>query len=206
MKQKVFTLPKLVFVTHNPLKDSQKVLDVFEQALDGGVDAILLREPELVSSKLLALASQLRVLTQKYHAKLMIHSHADVAQAVAADGVHVRASDMHEIRAMKAWLQDDMLFSASCHDLSELAEAKKQGADYAFLSPVFATESHLDVKGMGIQAFKEIAGKSPLPVIALGGVDEDNRTLLAGFSVATIRALLLANEPFKAAQALRKSE
>lgn len=206
MEKKSFVLPKLVFVTHGQEKDTQKNLALYESALMGGVDAILLREPELASSKLLAVASQLRILTQKYHAKLLIHSHADVAKAVGADGIHLRAADMHEVTAMKNWLQFDMLFSVSCHDLSELKEAKKEGADYAFLSPVFATKSHPEALGLGIDVFHDLAKQSPLPIIALGGVEIQNRALLAGFSIATIRALLLAKDPLQAARALRAGE
>ncbi len=179
------------------------MLVVLEQALQGGVDTILLREKALDSAKLLALASKLRLLTNHYRAKLMIHSQADIAQAVAADGVHVDAASIAEIGQIKTWLENDnMLVSASCHSTAELAQAEQNGADFAFLSPVFPTQSHPGAPCLGAARFRNMVTKADIPVIALGGITAQNKHELAGAGIATMGSILNAQDPKIAAQHL----
>lgn len=60
---------------------------------------------------------------------------------------------------------------ATAHDGAELQEAIAAGADGIFLSPVFPTVSHPDAATLGIHGFHVLAQQSPVPVIALGGMD-----------------------------------
>lgn len=197
--------PKLILISQAELLDVKGHMATFEAALAGGVDTILLREPSMSSSALLSVAATLRELTHQYQAKLLIHTHADIAQAVGADGVHVRSADMHEIPAMQAWVQgDEMMFSASCHTLEELKKAERFGANFVFLSPVFATQSHPEAKALGVAAFQSLAEQSALPVVALGGISIENRALLKGYAVAVMRGLLFAKDVSKAAHLLQE--
>ncbi|MDQ6989886.1 MAG: thiamine phosphate synthase [Mariprofundaceae bacterium] len=181
--------------------DMRKVLEL---ALQGGVDTILLREKHLDSAKLLALAASLRVLTQQYQAKLMIHSQADIAQAVVADGVHVDSTSIAEIPKIKAWVQHDILVSASCHNEKELQYAQDMGADFAFLSPVFPTQSHPGAPSLGVATFLSLSQQVDMQVIALGGIDAHNQAQLQGAGLATMGGILDAEDPKKAAQDLSK--
>jgi thiamine monophosphate synthase len=81
------------------------------------------------------------------------------------------------------------LLTAACHDASELARAAAIGADLALLSPAFATASHPGAEDLGPARFRALAAGSPLPLLALGGVDGDNARLLAGRNVAGIAAI-----------------
>jgi len=131
-----------------------------------------------------------------HNALLIVHSQADVARAVGADGVHVAATDMEEIPAMRKWLNHEgMTISASCHSTEELERAMHYGADFALLSPVFSTASHPQALPLGVNRFMKIARNAGLPVIALGGISLENRKELAGFGVAVISAILDADDP-----------
>ncbi len=202
--QKVLTPKiKLLLLTDSKRFDSnQAMLEVLEQAVQGGVDTIVLREKALDSARLLALASSVRVLTARYGARLMIHSQADIAKAVNADGVHVDASSIPEISRIKAWLNHKMLVSASCHSKEELGLAQCQGADFAFLSPVFPTQSHPGAPSLGAEKFLEISAQMHMPIIALGGIDKENKNRLQGAGLATMGGILDAKDPKKAAQEL----
>ena len=170
--------------------------------MQGGVDTVVLREKHLDSAKLLSLASKLRVTTQKQNVRLMIHSQADIAKAVNADGVHMDAKSIPEIAAIKTWLGQRFLVSASCHDAGELKQAEQQGADFAFLSPVFPTQSHPGAPSLGVNQFLKIAATVSLPVIALGGIEPDVIPLLQGHGVATMGGILDAKNPKLASQQL----
>lgn len=174
-----------------------------DAALSGGVDAILVREKQMDSARLLAFASRLRELTADNGAKLIIHTQADVAKAVGADGVHLASSDLADIPTVRDWLgNSEMTISTSCHNEIELGFSQRFGADYAFLAPVFPTQSHPGEPHLGIEKFREMAESTSLPVIALGGINADNRNQLKGFPVAVIGALLDSDDPKVAAKSL----
>lgn len=175
-----------------------------EAALGGGVDTVLLREPELDSARLLAMASRLRLLTARHRARLLIHTQADVAAAVSADGIHVSAGHIGEIPLMREWLGDVRVsYSASCHDLDELRRASAVGADFALLSPLFATASHPRATPLGVRRFRNMAAQVGLPVVALGGITPVNRAKVAAYPVAVISSILDASNPAAVARSLR---
>ncbi len=71
------------------------------------------------------------------------------------------------------------LFLASAHDGDELERAARAGADGIFLSPVFATRSHPGAGRLGVHGFHVLAQRSPVPVIALGGMSPGRAAELA---------------------------
>jgi len=196
--------PRLLLITDHARYSGEAFFVSVEAALKGGADAVLVREKQMDSARLLAFCSRLRELTTRYHARLLVHTQADVAQAVASDGVHVASSDIAELSAMRRWLNNpDMSLSASCHDAAQLQQASDAGADFALLSPVFPTESHPGAPHLGLERFSALAASAQLPVIALGGISMENRAGLAGFPIAVISALLGADDAEKAARTLR---
>lgn len=109
---------------------------------------------------------------------------AGLARAIGADGLHLPARLLG--RRPEA---GGLILSASCHNEAELARAASIGAAIALVSPVFATQSHPDTEHLGAMRFKALAAASPLPVLALGGVDERNARLVAGRNVAGLGAI-----------------
>lgn len=64
-----------------------------------------------------------------------------------------------------------LLRLATAHSPAEMAAARRAGAHAVLLSPVFATRSHPDGAVLGPVRWRLLAARSPVPVIALGGVD-----------------------------------
>jgi len=195
--------PSLTLITDSSRYPDDLLFSVMEKALKHGLDAILIREKELSSAKFLALASRVRALTSAYGAALYIHTQVDIAAAVDADGVHLASGDISNITAVRSWLNDPAkTVSVSCHNLQEIKLAEKFSADFLFLSPVFPTASHPGAEHLGVKTFIDMASQSAVPVIALGGVDCDNRSQLQGYGVAVISSLLAAADPSLAAKQL----
>lgn len=185
------TIPALTLITDSSRYPDDRLFSLLEELLPLGLDAVLLREKSLSSAKLLALASRLRALTSSHGAALYVHTQADVASAVAADGVHVASGDIANIPAIRSWLNNPALsVSASCHTLDEIRWAESSGADFIFLSPLFPTESHPGSPHLGVAGFQRLAMQTELPVIALGGIDGSNCTELPGTAKAVIGSLL----------------
>lgn len=71
--------------------------------------------------------------------------------------------------------------SAPVHSYAEIRKAERDGANLLFLSPVFPTRSHPETQPLGLACFAWLARRTPLPVIALGGMDEARGRTLASF-------------------------
>jgi len=196
-------IPELLLISDSRRTGDTHFFEAAEAALKGGVDTAMVREKHMNSAQLLSFSSRLRSLTRQAGARLIIHSQADVALAVKADGVHVAAADIGELPAMRNWLgKECMSLSASCHNLAELNHAHMSGADFALLASVFPTASHPDSPCLGVEAFKAMAGSAPIPVLALGGIRPENRNLLADYGVAVIGAILDSPNPEGSARGL----
>lgn len=73
----------------------------------------------------------------------------------------------------------DMLRLATAHNLREIGDANRLGADAVLLSPAFATRSHPGARVLGPTRFRLLAAHSTIPVIALGGMDQRNADRLS---------------------------
>ena len=78
---------------------------------------------------------------------------------------------------------------ATAHDLRELAQAARMGADAVLLSPAFATKSHPGAAALGLVRFRMLAAYARMPVIALGGMHPRHARRLAWTRWAAIDGL-----------------
>lgn len=70
---------------------------------------------------------------------------------------------------------------ATAHDPQEMSAALRAGADAILLSPIFPTRSHPGAPTLGPVRWRLLAARSPVPVIALGGVTP-HRAATSGFA------------------------
>ena len=144
--------------------------------------AIILRDYRLPQRQ--ALARRLKSICAARGLLLIIGADPDLAQAVEADGLH-----MPSWYRSKSAAPQDIIVTTACHRGEDLEEANRFGADVSFLSPVFPTPSHPGQDHLGAQTFRALAAASPLPVLALGGVDERNAEALAGPNIVGLGAI-----------------
>ncbi len=74
-------------------------------------------------------------------------------------------------------LSDSIMWSASCHTLSELQRAQSLGCRFGLLSAVRKTSSHPDADVLGWYGFSRLSRHVSLPLYALGGVRRQDLTL-----------------------------
>ncbi len=184
---------------------NRELLATIAQALEGGVQAVQLRDKDLPPAKRLDLARQLRLLTRRHRARLIINGAVDIALAVEADGVHLGASSMPVAEARRR-LGAHRLIGYSAHHPDELRAAHEQGADFATFSPVFFTPSKADFGlPQGLEKLAAACRISPLPIFALGGIGirQVREVRRAGaHGIALISAILGADNPRKTAEEL----
>lgn len=78
---------------------------------------------------------------------------------------------------------------ATAHSLAEIGAAVRARASAVLLSPVFPTRSHPGAPVLGPQRFLHLARRSPLPVIALGGMTKRRAAQLPVWGWAAIDGL-----------------
>lgn len=214
----------LVLITDRKIC-KQPLIDTVRFAIKGGVDTVQLREKDLSSNELFKLASDLKEITTELNAGLIINDRPDIMLAVGADGTHIGKRSM-PIKEVRKIIGDKKLIGFSAHNLQEAEHAQNEGADYISISPVFATSSKKGInvnqkqaqleqaqleqvqpEPIGPEAIKKIKKTVHCPVIALGGINEDNidKVLENGADgVAVVSSILLAPDPFLAARRLSK--
>lgn len=177
--------------------DEEMMLRGIEQALMGGVKAVQLREKDMTTRDLLAMAYRMRDLTKKHNARLFINDRVDIAMAVEADGVHLGGSGIPTGAARKAAGQQ-MLIGRSTHGIDEAVAADKDGADFITFGPVFETPSKRQYgEPLGLAMLKRAAGRVSLPVFAIGGIKQQTiRDIMAAgaYGIALISGILASND------------
>lgn len=197
---------KLYLITDRlGLPPGRNLVETVAAALAGGVRVVQLREKDLSPRELYPLALELRALTRRFGARLLINDRIDLAQAVEADGVHLAGSSLPTAVARRL-LGAEALIGVSTHHLDEILTAAMEGANFVTFGPVYPTPSKAAYGApVGLDALRAACSASPLPVFALGGITpfHISELLDAGVSgIALISAILAARAPQQAAENL----
>lgn len=197
--------PTLYLITDRRQTLGRSLVDVVRAGLDGGVDAVQLREKDLLGADLLRLADQLRELTTRYDALLLVNDRVDVALAAEADGVHLGQNAMPATTA-RHLVGRDRLIGVSTHSHAEARAAEGAGADFVVFGPVYWTASKAAFGApRGPAELAAVAASIHVPVLAIGGITLERVTEIrqAGVSgIAVISAIVAAGDPARAAREL----
>lgn len=156
--------------------------------LAAGLPSLQLRGAAGDRAEHVELGTWLRDETRAARALFVVNRDPDLAIAVEADGVHLRA-DGPEPAVVRDELPPGFLVGASCHDEAEIARAR--GADWIFLGPVFPTRSKPASVPLRLERFAALCATTDVPVYAIGGVTAERLAacIAAGAAgVAAIRA------------------
>ncbi|MCQ4573843.1 MAG: thiamine phosphate synthase [Candidatus Brocadiales bacterium] len=179
-------------------------MQVVHRALEGGVTTVQLREKDLDSRNMYFLASELRNMTNDYGANLIINDRVDIALAVGADGVHMGKNSMPIMDARRL-LGRDRLIGFSAHNMQEAVGAEENGVNYITISPIYQSPGKGRPIGPAAVATMKVCLK--IPVIALGGINEDNVDDVLGNKadgVAVVSAIMASDDPRAASERLRR--
>ena len=135
-----------------------------------GTIAIQLREKDLDARELLGLACSLRERCARYGAPLIINDRIDVAIAAGADGVHLPTNSF-AVTDARVMVGAGGLIGISAHEPREIAEAARDGADFAVFGPVFDPISKGNyATARGASGLIAACRAAEVPVYALGGI------------------------------------
>ncbi len=182
--------------------------DVVDAAVDGGVNVVQVRGPDLPSGELYELTTRLIGVVGS-RALVLVNDRLDVALATGADGVQLGQTALPTEAARP--LVPTLLLGRSVHDVACAAEAAVRGADLLVVGTMFATDSHPGQVPAGPNLLRKIAatlqprGRLGLPLVGIGGIAATNaaQVIAAGASgVAVISEILRAPDPREAAERL----
>lgn len=181
---------------------------IAEKAVMGGADAIQLRDKHCSGKELMSYALKIREITRRHGALFFVNDRLDIAIASEADGVHLGQDDMPLSMARKI-SPPGFIIGISAGTVEEAIEAEKGGADYVGAGPVYGTLSKSDAgPACGICLIEDIKKRVSIPVVAIGGINENNvgEVLKAGADgVAAISAVISQEDVAGAAAKLKST-
>ena len=180
------------------------LLDVIEALARGGVELVVLRQPDWSGAEWSEASRRLAPLRER-GLRVVASRRLDVARALGLDGVHL-GREAIPVREARAFLGDGALIGYSAHNGEEARRAAADGASYATLSPIYPTGSKPGAPGRGCKWLAESLDALPIPVLALGGISAARvaEVRAAGaFGVAAVAALGAAPDPEAAAREFR---
>ena len=173
-------------------------------ALDGGADALQLREKEATDRIVLDTGAVLRRLADSYGARLFINDRPDLALLVGADGCHVGQDDL-PVEAARKVMGRGAMVGLSTHTVEQARAAT--GADYVAVGPMYPTETKGYAEGVGPAFARAARPHVKTLMVAIGGITPERvaEIVQAGADcIAVCSAVIAAEDPQESAQRFRK--
>ena len=176
-------LPQLFLLTDvNRLADPTDVL----HRLPRGA-AVILRHTD--PNVLVRLAHRIIPRAHRLGLNVLLAGDMRLAIRLGADGVHLSERLAQRGPGRIQVPTPNFIVTVAAHSRLALWRAARAGADLSLLSQAFPSESHPGASALGSLRFLILAKHSPVPVVALGGVDEKNARRLRVDAVAGLGAI-----------------
>lgn len=196
----------LYVITDQRISQGKSHFEVAEAVLEGGATVLQFRDKEMEDSEAIIVCRKIYKLTKKKGVPFIVNDRVEVAKAVDADGVHLGQEDMPFGLARKI-LGKEKIIGISVETVEQALRAVEGGADYLAIGPIYPTATKLDAgKALGIAKLKEIRESVNIPIVAIGGINENNleEVLRAGADgAAVISAVVSAPDITEATRRLK---
>lgn len=168
--------------------------------LPAGSWLVHFREKDLPARESLFRIRRLQGLLEPKGVPLVVNDRLDLALAGEAAGLHLGEASLPPAEARRHW---SGLLGLSRHAIEALASLEAGVVDYVFFSPIFDTPSKRAYgPPQGLDGLRKAVEASPVPVVALGGIDPTRAAAVrdaGAVGVAAIRAIWQSEAPLQAA-------
>jgi thiamine-phosphate pyrophosphorylase len=160
------------------------ILAFAARAIRQGIEMIQVREKDLRARDLLELVGTIGDLARGSETKILVNDRLDVALAAAVDGVHLPGNGLpvNRVRPFVSTL------GVSVHTLEEALAAESAGADFVVFGPVFDSPGK---KAVGLDPLRKVTAVVKIPILAIGGITNENTPLVLSAGAAGIAAIRL---------------
>lgn len=195
----------LYLITDRKLACGRPIESVVQEALDGGVSIVQIREKKCSAREFMRVAANILELTRQAGVPLIINDRIDIALAIGADGVHLGQDDIPCDVARKM-LGPDAIIGISVTNVEQAKAANTWDINYIGVGPIFFTMTKEDCKPqIGFEGLRLITQISRHKVCAIGGIKSESvdQAIASGASgVAVVSAIMAAPDPRSASQEL----
>ena len=195
----------LYLVTDSTGFEENEFLNKIEEACKYGITLLQLREKEKCGRDFLNLAFKVKKITDKYNIPLIINDRIDISMAVDAAGVHVGQSDIN-VKYARKLLGNNKIIGATTKTVEEAKQAVKEGADYLGVGAIYETTTKVKTKITSIKTLNEICNSVNIPIIAIGGLNEENLSVLKESKIsgiAVVSAIMKSKDIKKSVENLK---
>jgi thiamine-phosphate pyrophosphorylase len=177
------------------------VEDITEALITGGAGVIQLRAKHADAAARRAWAESIAAPCRRAGVALIINDDLELAESglPGVAGVHLGQTDLHRLgadletrrRRREQLRARGLVLGVSTHSLAQLRCALADlEPDYLGFGPVYATTSKHDPDPVvGVELLARACSESPVPIVAIGGVDSRRGPELARAGAAAIAAI-----------------
>ena len=173
----------LYAVTDRHWTGRQTLAEQVRECLEGGATMIQLREKEMEEDAFEKEAEEIKAICREYGVPFIVNDNVEVAMRCGADGVHVGQRDM-EAGEVRKKIGSHRILGVSAQTVEQAVLAQRRGADYLGVGSVFPTSTKRDADAVSLETLRQICAAVSIPVVAIGGITEENVILLKGSGIA----------------------
>jgi len=187
---------RLIVITDRKLCKEKLLVSIIRQSVRNGVKTVQLREKDLTSNELLALARKIKKIRG---VKLIINGRLDIVVLSKAYGVHspengIDVKFVKKLVLTKVGNYSKLIAGKSVHSFEQAVKAERDGYDYLIFGPVFKTPAKVKYgPPQDLNKLKKVCESVDIPVYAVGGITPQRarKCLNAGaYGIAVIRAIM----------------
>ena len=182
------------------------LVETVRRAVEGGVTIVQYRSEKLSHEEQRREVLPLQEYLHSVNIPLIINDNVQLAVEIDADGIHIGQDDMPVPQA-RALIGADKILGLTVTTKEQMAAVDTTLVDYLGCGPVFPTITKDDAPPpMGVEGWAELARMSPLPVVAIGGLNKERtaaiRSTGLAAGIAVVSYICAAENPTQAAQEL----
>lgn len=135
--------------------------------------------------------------------RMYINGHPSLAEEALLGGIHLPGDSRPLPSVLAASPVSVGRTGFSVHSAEEALQREREGADYVMYGHIYATNSKPGASPRGLEQLREVAARTAVPVIAIGGITPQRvkAALAAGAAgVAVMSGILEAADPLQAVQ------
>jgi thiamine-phosphate pyrophosphorylase len=199
----------LYLVTDTGLCGRSGVVPTVVDAVAAGVSAVQLRDPHSCDEEFVKLGTRLRECLDGTGVPLLVNDRVHLVDEIGADGAHVGQGDAPPVSA-RDMLGEDRYLGLSVQTVHHVDEALRLPVgtvDYLGVGPVWPQSTKPDAaEPCSPEALAQIAGRSPWPCVAIGGIDAERAAIVrraGAVGMAVVSAICGRTDAAEATRVLR---
>lgn len=196
---------KLYLVTDYTLSNDRSTEFIVEQAIEGGITTVQLRDKGRPIKELFNIGTSIKQMTDKTDVLFLVNDRVDLALSLDCDGVHLGQDDL-PLQKARELLGNEKIIGISVDTYDQAIYAWKQKADYIAINGIFPTATKTDLgPPLGLSFIHRVRSQITCPLVGIGGITPNNTVdvIKAGCDgIAVVTAITKADNIVTACQQL----